>query len=407
MDESIREALEFEKLGTDDALSAISVEANKEASRLVEERVRSGEPPPKHEILRVRLEELEKEIRMRVDQRRICGTQFSQLLHDKYLEDLRKLLEDRIESVCNRLRSLVPELQPVPSRIDQRSQEAPRLKAMANSLVKQLQVISRKQSRSADQPLVFISCGQFSDEERSLGKAVEELIREHTAFDAYFAENQNSLQGLSENIFDSLKRASGFIAIMHHRGKVTTPSGEHTRASVWIEQEIAIAAFLRFSTDREIPVILYLQVGAEGNEIKREGLREQLRLDPVAFTTSEDVLRDLRQRINTGQLSLPRATPPKRSKGDEARYERAKAVVEKYGEPARIVIRHLQNVEQYRMGNTYDDRLPKGMRGQETRAMLAKLQEEELLTVTVQEGPDPGWTYRIAPGMIAALDELV
>jgi hypothetical protein len=407
MDESIREALEFEELATNDALSAISVEANKEVSGLAEETLRRREPPAKHETLRVRLEELEKEVRIRVEQRRTCAAQFPRLLDDKYLEDLRKLLEDRIESRCRQLRSLVPEQQPVPSRVDQRSEEAPRLKEMANGLLKQLQLFSRKQSRLADQPLVFISCGQFSDEERSLGKSVEELIRELTRFEAYFAENQNSLQGLSENIFDSLKRASGLVAIMHHRGKVTTPSSAHTRASVWIEQEIAIAAFLRFLTGRDIPVILYLQVGADGDEIKREGLREQLRLDPVTFTTSEDVLRDLRRRIETGQLHLPQATVTNRSARDEARYEKAKAVIERYGEPARVVIRHLQNVEQIRMGSVYDDPLPNGMRGQETREMLLKLLEEGLLAATVQGGRDPSRTFRIAPGMISALDDLV
>ena len=82
-------------------------------------------------------------------------------------------------------------------------------------------------------------------------------------------------------------------------------------------------------------------------------------------------------------------------------------MIEKYGEPARIVIRHLQNVEQFRMGNVYDDPLPNGMRGQETREMLGKLLEEGLLAATVQEGRDPSRSFRIAPGMISALDELV
>jgi hypothetical protein len=319
MDESIREAFEFEELATKDALGAIAVEANNEVSRLSEERRRRGEPPAKHETLRVRLEELEKEVRMRVEQRQICGAQFPKLLDDKNLEDLRKQLESLIERRCARLRSLVPEQQPVPSRIDFRTEEAPRLKEMANGLLSRLKLIAGKQNRLPDQPLVFISCGQFSDEERSLGKSVEKAIRELTGFDAYFAENQNSLQGLSENIFNSLKRASGFVAIMHHRGRVTTPSGVHTRGSVWIEQEIAIAAFLRFLTGRDIPVILYLQVGAEGDEIRREGIREQLRLDPIAFRTSEEMLRDLRERIKAGRLHPPQTTRRKGSARDEAR----------------------------------------------------------------------------------------
>jgi len=264
-----------------------------------------------------------------------------------------------------------------------------------------------KSTKEANKPLVFISSGQFSDEERLLGKSVENLILELTGFDAYFAENQNSLQGLSENIFDSLKRACGFIAIMHHRGSVTTPSGAHTRGSVWIEQEIAIAAFLRFLTGRDIPVILYLQIGPDGDQIRREGIREQLRLDPISFGTSDDVLRDLRDRINAGRLTLPQATAPNKSARDEARFQKAKAAIEKHGDPARAVIRHLQDVEQFRMGSFYDDPAPKGMRGQEMRDMLSKLLEEEVLAVTTTEGRDPSRIFRIAPGMAATLDELV
>ena len=240
-----------------------------------------------------------------------------------------------------------------------------------------------------------------------MGKSAERLIHEQTGFAAYFAENQNSLQGLSENIFDALKRASGFVAIMHHRGHVTAPFDTHTRGSVWIEQEIAIAAFLRFFTGRTIPVLLYLQRGADGTEIKREGLREQLRLDPITFTSSEDVLNDLRMRIESGHLHLPQAPASKRSGKDEARYQKAKGAIEKHGEPARIVLRHLQNVGQFRMGNISGDPSPKEIRGQEMRDMLTKLQEEELLAVTVIDGRDPSRTFRIAPGMVEAVDLLI
>src|SRR5262249_24980532 len=100
------------------------------------------------------------------------------------------------------------------------------------------------------QDLVFISCGQYRETEISLGKALAEAVTDLTAFEGYFAQNQTSLDGLSQNIFRALNRASGFIAVMHHRGSVRTLHGEHVRASVWVEQEIAIAAFLRQALDR-------------------------------------------------------------------------------------------------------------------------------------------------------------
>lgn len=39
--------------------------------------------------------------------------------------------------------------------------------------------------------------------------------------------------------------------------------------------------------------------------------------------------------------------------------------------------------------------------------MLTKLQEAELLAVTVIDGRDPNRTFRIAPGMVEAVHELV
>src|ERR1700730_6436400 len=93
--------------------------------------------------------------------------------------------------------------------------------------------------KSAGKPLIFISCGQFTEEESALGKAIERLIKETTPFDAYFAEQQNTLEGLTSNILSSLGRCVGFVAIAHHRGSVKRLDGEIVRASVWVEQEIA------------------------------------------------------------------------------------------------------------------------------------------------------------------------
>jgi len=43
---------------------------------------------------------------------------------------------------------------------------------------------------------------------------------------------------------------------MHHRGKLDTPYGRTvTRGSVWIEQEIAIVAFIRQVMNWDIPVL--------------------------------------------------------------------------------------------------------------------------------------------------------
>ncbi len=78
---------------------------------------------------------------------------------------------------------------------------------------------------------------------------------------------------------------------MHPRGIVTFGGGrEQVRASVWIEQEIAIAAFIAQVSGHPLRVAAYIH-----KDIAREGMREELQLNPVLFRQDEDVLVHLRQ----------------------------------------------------------------------------------------------------------------
>ena len=138
--------------------------------------------------------------------------------------------------------------------------------------------------------LVFISCGQVTERERNLGTAVAALIRELTPYEPYFAENQSSLEALTTNVLDALNHSVGLIAIMHPRGAVAfNGTGECIRASVWIEQEIAIAAFMVQVLDRPLRVAAYIH-----KDIAREGMRAELQLNPVLFRRDDEVLAHLR-----------------------------------------------------------------------------------------------------------------
>ena len=130
---------------------------------------------------------------------------------------------------------------------------------------------------------VFISCGQRTGEEKELGKRIQELVRELTPFEPYFAEFQTSLDGLSKNIFSELYKCKGFITVMHRRGTVSP--GDHSRASVWVEQEIAIAAFINEVLENKIKVMAFAESG-----IELEGVREQLLLNPTLFTSNSEVI---------------------------------------------------------------------------------------------------------------------
>lgn len=136
-----------------------------------------------------------------------------------------------------------------------------------------------------DKPTILIACGQFTDDERNLGKAVCKLVEEPTPCEAYFAENQTSLEGLTKNTLGALDRCAGLMMIMHPRGRVTFPDGKQlTRASVWIEQEVGIAAFLSQILNRDLRIAAYIHV-----DIAREGMRDKLHLNPKPFTRDEDV----------------------------------------------------------------------------------------------------------------------
>lgn len=138
--------------------------------------------------------------------------------------------------------------------------------------------------------LIFVSCGQFAPAEVDLGNRVCALVRDLTDHEPYFAENQNSLEALTKHILGALDRAVGLIVILHPRGAVTFQNAsERVRASVWIEQEIAIAAFITQILKRPLRIAPYIHA-----DVKREGMREQLQLNAVSFTDDNDVLQHLR-----------------------------------------------------------------------------------------------------------------
>ncbi len=151
--------------------------------------------------------------------------------------------------------------------------------------------LQRERNYSKD-PVVFISCGLYRPKEIELGEQpvslVDDLLRPARG---YLARNQTTFEGVSENIFGALNRCSGFVAVMHQRGLIFDPEGEQeVRASVWIEQEIAIAAFLVYTLKKKIPVALYMESG-----IKLEGLREKILLNTtLEFSDSSEVLTHFR-----------------------------------------------------------------------------------------------------------------
>jgi hypothetical protein len=142
---------------------------------------------------------------------------------------------------------------------------------------------------------IFISCGQFTDEEKALGKAIVKMVKEVTGSEAFFAEEVSDLNGLDSNILEALRDASGFITVLHPRGEITRPDGSTLiRASVWIEQEIAVATYIQRVEKRSLPVIAFVH-----KSVGREGIRELVHLNPILFTHESEVLDALRERLQS------------------------------------------------------------------------------------------------------------
>ena len=159
---------------------------------------------------------------------------------------------------------------------------------------------------------IFVSCGQYTDEEKDLGKRVCDLVTKSTIFEGYFAQNQTTLKTLSENVLRRLYESVGLIVIMHNRGKIE--GRDVIRASVWIEQEIAMATLMEQVLGRPLHVALFIQRG-----IAIEGIRQQIQLNPIEFTSNDEVISRLRE-------ILPNWTKPLYV-SDEERRKMADSVV--------------------------------------------------------------------------------
>jgi hypothetical protein len=145
--------------------------------------------------------------------------------------------------------------------------------------------------------LIFVSCGQFAAEERALGKELAALIKTRTEYEGYFAQNQESLDGVTTHILGALGACVGFVGVMHDRGEVTTPDGTMRRGSVWVEQEIAIVSYRVQVLGHQLALATYVQEG-----IELEGIRQALILNSRRFKTSSDVLSDFSKRLADGSF---------------------------------------------------------------------------------------------------------
>lgn len=118
---------------------------------------------------------------------------------------------------------------------------------------------------------VFISCGQYSDEEKKYGLKLANYFRTR-GFDPYFAEEIQTPEMLTNSIFESLKKSEYFISINFSRN-------ESNVGSLFVQQEFAIAVFLGIE-----------MISFQKGDIKFDGMGKYLLLKSIEFNSYEDLL---------------------------------------------------------------------------------------------------------------------
>jgi hypothetical protein len=117
---------------------------------------------------------------------------------------------------------------------------------------------------------VFISCGQAknTDEAATASKIRDRLLE--LGFDPYIAIEEQSLRGLTDNIFKRLRTSEYFVFIDFKREKLACVTPTTYRGSLFSHQELAVAQFLNLEVaafqengvKQDDGIIRFLQVNA-------------------------------------------------------------------------------------------------------------------------------------------------
>ncbi len=109
------------------------------------------------------------------------------------------------------------------------------------------------------------------------------------------------MNGLDANILRALHECVAFIVVLHPRGEIVRPDGPKlVRASVWIEQEIAIATYIQRHENRQLPIIAF-----KHKSVGLEGMRSLLHLNPIEFSDESEVLAALPKRLEEWKSLKP------------------------------------------------------------------------------------------------------
>jgi hypothetical protein len=135
---------------------------------------------------------------------------------------------------------------------------------------------------------VFISCSQAKGtDEITIASEVELRLRQ-LGFVPYVAVSQQSLRGLTDNIFQQLRNSEYFIFIDFKREQLVTSSD--FRGSLFSHQELAIASFL------DLQVLAFQEKGIKWDD----GIIRFLQANAIQFSDRNNLTNDVIGAVQTG-----------------------------------------------------------------------------------------------------------
>lgn len=148
--------------------------------------------------------------------------------------------------------------------------------------------------------LIFVSCGQLTEAEKTLGVLMKAVIDGTLGFEAYFAETVQDLEALGQHVLDGLRRCAGAVVVLQDRGVVTHADGQEWghRSSVWVNQEVAILAYRQFFEVRKIPVLAFVDP-----RVKLEGAMTSLILNPRPLAAAAEVANSIKAWLAESQFA--------------------------------------------------------------------------------------------------------
>ena len=139
--------------------------------------------------------------------------------------------------------------------------------------------------------LIFVSCGQLTAEERSLGRRIKAEIDATNGYEGYFADTVQNFAALADHILDALRRSTGAIFVLHARGRVMSDQGHDlgVRSSVWINQELAVLAYRQFFEATNIPILAF-----KHETVSLEGAMSAFVINPMLLGNEDAVVAEVR-----------------------------------------------------------------------------------------------------------------